>query len=101
MATERMGRFGQELVRRAGDGTLDEEPMRLRLPPDLAQDLMYMMQVRLTRESVPGTASGRLIRIFSILRCPPPLWVGLLEQLEDCVRLWDPHPKQGSVAGGP
>src|SRR5262245_52888176 len=100
-ATKRMSRFGQELVKQAESGTLDEEPMRLRLPPDLADDLMYMMQVRLTRESAPGTASGRLIRIFSTRVCPPPLWVGLLGLLEDCVRLWEPDPQHGRVAGGP
>ncbi|MGH9868369.1 MAG: HNH endonuclease signature motif containing protein [Candidatus Polarisedimenticolia bacterium] len=93
-AAQRMAAFGERLVTEAERQTvkcrMDEEPMRLRLPVDLAGDLLKAIRLRRVRESDPATASWRLTRIFSTRGWRLPLWVGLLELLEDCVRLWDP-----------
>jgi len=107
-AAQRMAGFGARLVSDAERQTvkrrMDEEPLRLRLPGDVAHDLMRAVRARfdvvrrMVRE-VPefepwpdpeAPASALVTRTFSTRGWRPPLWVGLLGLLEDCVALWDP-----------
>ncbi|MGH9868760.1 MAG: hypothetical protein ACREAA_11435 [Candidatus Polarisedimenticolia bacterium] len=108
-ATQRMARFGARLVteaeRQTAERRMDEEPMQLRLPPELANDFLRAMRAR--REALErdrqeddsaAPASVLVTRTFSTRGWQPPLWVGLLGLLEDCVTLWEP---EEANVGGP
>ncbi len=107
-AIQRMAQFGDQLVAEAGKQPvmrrMGVETMRLRLPADLANDFLRAMRVRRDALQRHGhehdsvaSASVLVTRTFSTRGWQPPLWVGLLGLLEDCVTQWDP--KEANVGG--
>lgn len=100
IARERIGRFGMESVARPGPDVF----LRLRLPHDLAGDLMGCIEATRVRlaatvdavpwdepwpdaEAAPSTLAARM---FSAAARRVPAWVGLLALLEDFALTWDP-----------